>query len=301
MTRMLAAVCAVMLVLSIASAQNRGLPPPMPFGGGGSHLPFEVVEHEGATGWKVIGRGSLPVEDLVGGLSSALNKRIAFTSAALASSRKAVPYVAPESGVIIPANELLDFANEILAAGELAIVGMSGQRGTLATFREAAAYAPLLTTGELESLPSGEWATVTVSTTYAGHDIITQAIRPTVAEGVVSVGMRGSQVVLSGPVAQVGKLVRVIESLDNQGAGHEGETVKSYALPEGMQAAQAVSVLRELFAAGTTTVTDFEGKLRVTDNQRRQINVVPLSGNRVLVRATPPNQALAGAAIEAMR
>lgn len=301
MTRIFAAVIAVLLVLTITSAQDRGLPPPMPFGGGGSHLPFETVEQDGQTAWKVIGRGNLRVEDLVGGLSSALNKRIAFTSTAMRASRNAVPYVAPESGIVVPADQLLDFANEVLAAAELAVVGMSGTRGTLASFKEAAAYAPLVASNELAGIPAGEWATVTLNTKYAQRDMVSAATSPAVADGVVSLGMQGSHVIVTGPIAQVRKLVRVIESLDTQGAGFAAETVKGYTLPDGVQAAQAVSALRELFDPGTTTVTDFEGKVRVTDKTQRAVSVVPVGSNRVLVRATPPNQALAGAAIEAMR
>jgi hypothetical protein len=299
MLRLLAAALLVFVALGFSSAQENDGMVRVPLGR--SHLPFDVVQHEGKTAWRVSGRGRVSVEDLVGGLASATGTRVSFTATAAAQARTAVPWFAPDSGTIIANENLLEFVNDVLAAGRLAVVGSSAGRGTLAGYDEAAAYAPFVALEQLPDLPAGEWATVTRTTSYADRDTVREALPPAVAQGVVTLGVQGSHLIVTGPVAQVRKLLAVVDAVDTPGAGPGGEMVRSHELPQGVQAQQAVGVLMTLFREDGTTITDMEGRYRVTEGGYQRIRIVAFGERRVLVRGDAASQAMVAAAIEAMR
>ncbi|MBK8205612.1 MAG: hypothetical protein IPK87_02340 [Planctomycetes bacterium] len=301
MTRALAAALLILLALTLATAQEEEKPVRLPFGGGRSFLPFDVVEQNGKSAWKVVGRGNVKVEDLVGGLSSALGKRISFSAGASAMARGTVPWVAPESGMVIPNEELLAFSNELFASSRLAVVGMSGTRGTLATFDEATGFAPHVMLPALATVPAGEWATVTYATKFAGPGVVQQAVQTTVTRGVMHVGMEGNQIIMTGPIDQVRKLVNVVSAIDQPRSEYDSDVVKTYTLTGTVQAAQAVTILTDLFDAGATDLYEVEGKYRVRETSRPTVKAIALGTNRVLVRASVQDHTLVASALDALK
>src|SRR5690606_31436717 len=123
-------------------------------------------------------------------------------------------------------------------------------------------------------------------------DVVRGAYTASISMPEMSFSARANQVVLTGPVAQVGKMLAVIDAVDAPGSGDFGEIVRSYTLPASVQPQQAVAALWELFDSATTTVTDFEGKVRVTGNDSRRATIVALGNNRILVRASASAQGL---------
>jgi hypothetical protein len=301
MSRIFAAALLCIVALTLAAAQEDDKPVRLPMGGGRSYVPFEIIQVDGKTAWRAVGRGTVKVEDLVGGLSTALGKRVAMTSKGSAAARTTVSWLAPDTGVVIGNDELIEFTNDILAASHLVVVGMSGGKGTLAHTEEAAPYSPYVSAGELDGLPRGEWATVTLATDYADREAVKEAFQSAVAGSSARLGIAGNQLVMTGPVDQVRKALKVIDAIDAPGASYGGEIVKSYTLPATVQPEQAMLVLRGLFARGNRTVTDLDGKLIVREDNSPGIHAMPLPGNRILVRASVPNQALAAAAIAELK
>src|SRR5690606_2363168 len=142
--------------------------------------------------------------------------------------RNVVPFIAPEGGIVVPNEGLLEFANELLASGSLAVVGMTRGNGKLATFNEARSAAQMATTEELGSLQPTAWVTVTRTLVHADADVVRGAYTARIAMPEMSFSARANQVVLTGPVAQVGKMLAVIDAVDAPGSGDFGEIVRSY-------------------------------------------------------------------------
>ncbi len=301
MIRSIAALLLVLAAFTIAGAQSDDSPVRLPIGGGRSYIPFEVQQQDGKIAWKVTGRGTVKVEDVVGALSTALGRRISLTPEASGKMRNVVPFVAPEGGVVVANDELLDFANELLASGHLAVVGMTRGNGKLATLGEARSAALLVSAEEVGGMQQTEWATVTRTLIHADADVVRSAFNASISAPEMSFSARANQVVLTGPVAQVRKMLAVIDAVDAPGAGDYQEIVRSYTLPANVQPQQAVAALRELFDSPTTTVTDFEGKVRVTGKDSRRATIVPLGNNRILVRASASAQGLVADAVDAMK
>jgi hypothetical protein len=302
MTRILAAALLVLTALTVTSAQEGDKPVArLPIGGGRSYLPFDVVQQDGKVAWQLVGRGSVKVEDLVGGLSSALGRRINYTGTSNNASRGTVPFVAPESGVTIPNEELLSFSNELLAPASLAVVGLTQGNGVLAGIGEASRYAPFVSAGEVATMPSGEWVTVSRELIHANESTIREAINSTMGRNEGLAGVHGKQMLVTGPAWHVRKLLAVVDTVDVPGGGQGAEMVRSYAVPATIQAQQAAGLLRELFDNGTTTVTYPENDVKIVNRDTSRAHIVALPGNRVLVRAPASTHALVTAAIEAMR
>jgi hypothetical protein len=302
MTRIFAAALLVLAALTVTSAQEGDKPVArLPIGGGRSYLPFDVVQVDGKTAWQVVGRGSVKVEDLVGGLSSALGRRINYTGHSNNSSRGTVPFVAPETGVTVPNEELLSFANELLASVSLTVVGITQGNGVLARLDEAPRYAPFVSAGEVATMPSGEWVTVSRELVHANEHTIREAVNSTMGRGDSATGVHGKQLLVTGPAWHVRKVLAVVDSVDVAGGGQGTEMVRSYTVPAAVQAQQAAGLLRELFDSGTTTVSYPDNDVKILNRDTSRAHVVALPGNRVLVRAPAATHALVAAAIDAMK
>ena len=78
MTRLVAALLVVTVSLAFAAAQEREPGVRFPLGGASSNLPFEVSQVDGKATWKVRGRGTVRIEDLIGGLANAHSMRISY-------------------------------------------------------------------------------------------------------------------------------------------------------------------------------------------------------------------------------
>ncbi len=302
MTRIFAAALLILAALTVTSAQEGDKPVArLPIGGGRSYLPFDVVQQDGKIAWQVVGRGSVKVEDLVGGLSSALGKRINYTGSSNSSSRGSVPYVAPESGVTIPNEELLSFSNELLESVSLAVVGLSQGNGVLASIGEATRYAPFVSAAEVATMPSGEWVTVSRELIHANEQTVRDAVNLTMGRNGGMAGVHGKQLLVTGPAWHVRKLLAIVNTVDVPGGGQGTEMVRSYTVPASVQAQQAAGLLRELFDSGTTTVTYPDNDVKIVNRDTSRAHVVALPGNRVLVRAPAATHALVLAAIDAMK
>lgn len=299
MTRLIAALLLILSAFALASAQQPDPPEPpvrLPIGGGRSYLPFDVVDQDGKKAWKVVGRGNVKVEDLVGGLSTALGKRISFTTATVGNTRYTVSYTAPEGGIVIANAELLDFSNELLAAAGVTVVGLSGSKGTLVTHSEAGGYSVLATAAELEGMPATEWVTVTHATTHIGS----QALRDVLTRN-VSVMHDYSRHVITGPAEQVRKALRLLRELDQPRTDQQADAIRTYTLPAGVQSAAAANALAMLFEVNTTEIKDMEGKYRVIDRTRARVTVAAHGASKLIVRASVQDHALVAAALDAMK
>jgi hypothetical protein len=76
--------------------------------------------------------------------------------------------------------------------------------------------------------------------------------------------------------------------------------VRSYDVPEGMNANELAASLSSLFSPPEATVRDLEGRL-VVHERRPQVASIVAVGNRLLVRAGTSDQALVETAINALR
>lgn len=296
MTRIFAALLLIVLAFALASAQDPEPPVRLPIGGGRSYLPFEMVQQDGKQAWKVVGRGNVKVEDLVGGLSTALGKRISFTSATVSQTRHTVAYTTPEGGVVIPNAELLDFSNQLLASASLAVVGASRGNGTLVTFNEAGGHALLVGAAELGAIPATEWISVVHTSTFANS----AALRDTLTRQ-VSVAQDYDRIVITGPAEHVRKSLRLLSEFDQPRTDRLAETVRAYTVPAGLQAPAVSNVLAQLFESGTTEIKDMDGKYRVTERSKPRVSIAAHGTGKVIVRASVQDHALVAAALDAMK
>lgn len=303
MTRIVAALLAVSLCAVFTLAEEEKPPVRFPFGPGQTSLPFEVTQQDGKTVWKIVGKGSVRVEDLIGGLSTANNLRVTYSQVASTRVRENLPYVGPDAGVIIPNTELADYSSELLSAAGLTLVGASTGKARVVATAEAPGYALYVTEAEVEKLPASEWVVLRGAPRYASIDVISMVAQSRRrSDGAVSFSAQAGSFVVTGMAGEIRTLLRLVRDLDQPGAGSEGKLVRVYDVPAPVKANDAASVIRALFEEPGQSVQNVEKNIVIMTNRRSDVNVTALpTNNRILVRATAGDHALVQSAIDSMK
>ncbi|MBX3473805.1 MAG: hypothetical protein KF754_05440 [Planctomycetes bacterium] len=303
MTRVLAALIVIAACTVFTLAEEEKPPVRFPFGPAQTSLPFEVIQQDGKTAWKVTGKGSLRIEDLIGGLASARNLRVTFSQQAAGRVKENVPYVGPDSGIVVPNAELADYASELMASAGLTIVGASTGKARVVKTDEAPAIALYVNEIELPELPASEWVTVRGTLRLASIDtVIVLAQSRARGEGGLTVRTESSNFVLTGPAGQVLVMLRMIRESDSASAGSDGKLVRVYELHESVKAADAVLVIRALFDEGGQSIHNVEKNIVIQANRGNAVNVAVLPPkNRIVVRASTSDHALVALAVNGMK
>jgi hypothetical protein len=301
MSRWIAALLVVVAAFALSSAQDDGEKPAVrfPFGGSKSQLPFDVIQVDGKTAWRIVGRGSVRVEELVAGLASATELRMTYDQNSANASKNNVPYVGSDSGTTIPNAELADFASELLSAAELTLVGHSTGRARVVKLADAPSYARPVSAAELATLPITEW--VSITRTGMSGNAFPDRLFDGFARAYVFIRYADGVFNASGRVEQIRNVNAMLDSV--AGVGSDGMTVKMYDLGGAPKALDAARVLNELFQTAGKTIENLEdGGYRVRSEDRRQVNIsVPNIGNRLIVRASEADHRLVQAALDAMK
>ena len=67
MSRWIAAFLVILTAIAFSAAQDTGEKPlRFPFGSSKSQVPFDVIQVDGKTAWRVAGRGNVKIEELIG-------------------------------------------------------------------------------------------------------------------------------------------------------------------------------------------------------------------------------------------
>lgn len=303
MTRVLAALFVVAACTVFTLAEEEKPPVRFPFGPAQTTLPFEVIQQDGKTAWRVAGKGTLRVEDLVGGLASAKNLRVTFSQQAVGRLKESLPYVGPDAGIVVPNAELADYASELMASAGLAIVGASTGKARVVKTDEAPAISLYVNEIELPELPASEWVTVRGTLRLASMEAVSMLAQSRArGEGGLTVRFEAGSFLITGPAGQVLVLLRMIREADSAGAGSDGKLVRVYELPELVKSADAVLVIRALFDEGGQSIHNVEKNIVIQANRGNSVNVAALpSKNRIVVRASTSDHALVALAINAMK
>ena len=101
MSRWIAAFLVILTAVAFSGAQDTGEKPlRFLFGSSKSQVPFDVIQVDGKTAWRVAGRGNVKIEELIAAYSSATGKLVSYE--ADAAGGRAPPLrgrAAPEGGV----------------------------------------------------------------------------------------------------------------------------------------------------------------------------------------------------------
>ncbi len=297
MTKLIAAALVVACALTINYAQERPEPRPM-FGRGTSNLPFEVVSVNGESGWKVTGRGSVSVEDLLGGLANATNLRVSFSARAGDSKRINLSYLASDSGMTLENKALAGYCGELMGAQQLALVGFTTGRATVARIEEAAGLAVLVTEAELAGIDGAEWVTVNlpiVNVTSRDAEKLLALYRAT---PMTTVDYPGG-VVVSGPAERVRAAARLLRDMDKPGAGLG--MVRAYDLQDSVKATAAREALLALFPGETSEARVVEGSILLSKSATPRVTVAAASTSRLIVFASTADHALVQQALTALK
>ena len=300
MSRWIAGLIVVATVFVFAAAQEGEKPLRFPFGGSKSQLPFDVLEQDGKTVWRVIGRGNIRVEELVAGYTTASGKRISYDSSVRDSAKTSVQYVGPDSGMIIAHDDLGNYVSELLEGARLTLVGHSGAKVRVVQIDDALGYAQVIRLDQLANFPESEWVTISWNNIDDAYGAAQQLLHFRTSR--VHINGTRTNLTITGRVAQLRNCVKLIDDRQSQAIGSDGKQLRSYDLPGTVKAADAQRVLRELFLKPSTTVTRTDSDYRVTETGDRDVLVSVVSGkNRLLVRAAPADHELVKAAIAAMQ
>lgn len=294
MTRLFAAVLVVAITLTLNMAQEK---PPV-LGRGSASIPFEVTAVDGKPAWIVTGRGTVYVEDLMGGMANAMNMRVTFTARASELRRAALGYLAPDAGITVKNEQIAGFVSELLAGQGLTVVGFSQGNARVARLEEAAALAAVVSEGELAKANDAEWVAVnlTVLDTTSAAASLLHFYR---AASVSTYDYNGG-LLLTGPAERVRTAAKMLRELEKAGLG--ATVVKAYDLPESIKADVAAANLRSLFPGDVTEVKQMETSMHVVTRTAPKVHVMLApSGNRLVVRASPGDHALVAQAIAAMK
>lgn len=303
MSRILAALFVVAACTVFTLAEEEKPPVRFPFGPGTTTLPFDIVQQDGKTAWKVTGKGSLRVEDLIGGLASAHSLRVTYSQRAAGKLKENVPYVGPDGGVVIGNTELADYASDLLASTGLTIVGASTGKARVLETSEAPTYALYVSEAELEKLPATEWAMVRGMPRFASVATIAMVAQARArGDGAVTMRVEDSGYVIIGMAGQVRVMLRLIRDADVAGAGADGKLVRVYDVPAAIKADAAASIIESLFEESSQSVHNVEKNIVIQTRNSQRVNVRALpTNNRIIVRATAGDQSLVQGAIEAMK
>lgn len=295
MTRLIAALLLLAGVLTLSYAQDND--PPLGFGRAGFSLPFDTVERDGKVGWKVAGRGNVRVEELLGGLADATGSRVTYSQAAARRRTMTVPYVGPDSGVIVPNDELVEYVSDLLSAMELALVDVRRNRVRVVHLEEAPLYARLVTEAQLASAKDAEWVTRSIVLARSDAREIAGMIRSR-GSSPVSVTHGKRALILSGPAVRLRMLARLIAEIDS--AGNSDNLIRSYNLPGGVKAADAAILIRRLFPDETTRIRNAQGTYTMHTTKRSRVAASAGKG-RLIVRASPADHELVKTALESLK
>jgi hypothetical protein len=294
MTRLLAAALVVACALTLNLAQEKT---PV-LGRGSSSLPFEITAVDGKPAWIVTGRGTIYVEDLVGGLANAHSMRVSFTARATESRRAALGYLAPDSGLTLKNEQLPAFVSDLLAGQGLTLVGFTQGNARIARIEEAASLAALVTEAELAKVNEAEWVALNLTVANASNGM---ANLLSVYKGAyVSAYDYSGGVLITGPAERVRTAIKLMRDFDKPGVG--SSVVRTYDLPEGIKADNARLVVAGLFPTEVTEVKQMDTGVSVTSRSipKVHISVAPV-GNRLIVRASSSDHALVQQVIAAMK
>jgi hypothetical protein len=301
MTRWIAALLVVFVAFAFTSAQEEPEKPALrfPLGGSKSQLPFDVIQVDGKTAWRITGRGSVRIEELVAGLASAVDVRITYDQSGASRAKGSVPYVGSDSGTTVANAELADYVSELLSAEELTLVGHSTGRARVVKLADAASYARPVSAAELATLPPTEW--VSITRTGMSGNAFPDRLFDGFNRAYVFVRYSDGVFNAAGRVEQIRNVNAMLESVAS--VGSDGMTVKAYDMPGALKASDAARAIDALFQSSGTTIDDLDGKgYRVHTEDRRQVNVtVSPTGNRLVVRATEADHRLVQAALDAMK
>jgi hypothetical protein len=304
MTRLIAAVLVISCALALVTAQGLGGPggsgSPSPFGSQRSSTPFQVVERDGKSAWKVSGRGNVKVEDLLGAFATATGVRVHYTQEASRQLSSNVQYISSDNGIEILNDEIPNYVNDLLEGANLAIVGFSTGQARLVTVNEARSWAVPARPDALDALPRTEWASVRMQLEHADATAILRMLGTAGMRQPVQTPVGGNAFLLIGPVGQMRNAITTIAALDEPGAGTRGDVVRSYNVPEGMNANAVATSLSTLFSPPQATVRDLEGRLVVQERRAHVASIVAV-GDKLLVRASGSDQQLVEAALNALR
>lgn len=294
MTRLLAATFVVALAVVAGFSQEK---PPV-LGRGSSNLPFEVTTVDGKPAWIVSGRGTVYVEDLLGGYANATGQRVSFTYQAAEMRRVPLGYFAPDGGMTVKHDQIAAFVSDTLAGGGLTIVGFTVGNTKVARQVEGAALSLYVEEPALARLHDAEWVTTSVSLVNVSSNIGNALA---VLRGAfVTVSDYGGNVVISGTAERVRAAVRMLREFDKPPAGQP--IVRSYDLPDSVKPDNARVTLTGLFPGETTEMRHTDTGAVYTTRSAPRVNVVTAPvGNRLIVRASASDHVLIAQAIAAMK
>lgn len=301
MSRWIAAILVTITAFAFAAAQDSGEKPlRFPFGGSKSQIPFDVVEVDGQSAWRVSGRGSVKIEELIAGYTSATGKRVSYDMQASNLARETVPYVGPDSGMVVAHAELGDYVSGLIQARGLTLVGHSGEKVRVVTVQAALAYARVIEPSELAGLPESEWATIARSDIAADTYALRSALEPASAGG-VWISSEGDLFVVTGRVEQLRNINRIVEKFEGATASN-GREIRVYDLGANLKANDAIGVINSLFEEPGKKIQDFDGRFSVVSEDLSRVNAAAApTGNRVIVRASAGDHALVKAALLALK
>jgi len=311
MSRLIAAllVACMGVVLSVAQDEKPRQPEPpphgarIPFGPSGASVPFELIQQDGKTAWRVVGRGSVRIEELVAGLASACGMSISYSGKAAPAFRTSVPFQGPDAGVVIVNAELADFVSDLMGAAGVTLAGASTGRARVVTMPEAPSFALYVSEAELALLPRSEWVIVRAAPKFAGTRAL-DAIAELRARHNERLGVRiidETGLVATGTVEDVRTLLRLVHDIDQAGAGHRGKLVKVFEVPQA-RAAEAASMINALFTEAGDSVENVESKVIIQTRRDTRVNAVAIpNSGRVIVRAAAGDLALVQTALDALK
>lgn len=292
-----AAVC-VVAIAAFAAAQDEK-PVRLPLGSK-TQLPFEVIVDGGKRSWRIHGRGTIKVEDLVGGLASVVGKRVVYSRYATEQTRNTVSYVAPDEGVLVTAAEIPLYVSDLLASTDLTVTGFSTPTLRVVRMQEAHEYATALEGTSLDGLEDSDWASMLMFSQHSSGSQLADLWRDHGRSGrlYLRAGERG--VLISGRVDALRQVMRLVALADREGASGEA-FVRSYNPPAGVNATDAKRALDELFTRTGSSVTSLEGKYIVKQSDQTEVSVaLSPGGNKLLVRARTKDHQSVEAALAAM-
>lgn len=294
MTRLLAALLVLGLALSFSWAQERPT-----FGRGVVNLPFEVVTVDGKTGWKVTGRGTVALDDLVGGLANATGLRVSFLANAMEARRTTLSYIAPDAGMTLSNAELAGYTGELLGGQGLTLVGFTTGSAKVARIEEAASHAIMVGEAELGAMHASEWVTFSAGFVHLSPRAASNALSLYRGADMTIVGHE-SGAVLTGRAERVRTAMRLLREMDKPAAA--SQMVRAYDLPEGVKAESARALLGSLFPGDVTEVQNIETRVTVTTRQQPRVTSYgSLTGNRLIVAASPQDHTLVAQALASMK
>ncbi|MHC4840377.1 MAG: hypothetical protein ACYTDT_05365 [Planctomycetota bacterium] len=303
MSKWIAALIVITLALALSFAQESKPPVKFPFSGGSTDLPWDIIQEDDGVAWKVAGTGNVSVEALVAGVCTAHNKVFTYSRDAANSTRRNVPYAAPDNGMVIRGNDIALFASDLLSAEELTIVGLGSSQGRVVRLKEANTEAAYVDSSALANMNLADWATVLIPLKHADPNFVVrniQILNRSTAN--IQITSMPASVILTSRVNRLLKMSKLIQDIDKPGAGDHSDVIRSYELPANMKGPSAKNMIDSLFKPNSTKVTNAENGVSVYQTSRERISVsVTPSNAGIVVRATPADHELVKQAIEAMK